>query len=180
MAVAGIFVVIELDGALAERLHALQLAFDPKMARHLPPHVTLIGSSGVGPIRADTSIDELRARILPIAAATPPIPLRFGPPERFVQREIISLPLDPHGPLRALHEQLATSGLACAPARYPFTPHCTLTMYPTLTPDRLRAAMAVRESEPFTVHRLRVYLTREPQPARHLFDAPLGVASAVA
>ena len=53
-------------------------------------------------------------------------------------------------------------------------------MYPTLTPDRLRAAMAVRESEPFTVHRLRVYLTLGPQPARHLFDAPLGAAVEVA
>ncbi|MFM8782198.1 MAG: 2'-5' RNA ligase family protein [Gemmatimonadota bacterium] len=174
MAVAGIFVVIELEGALAERIHALQLAFDPKMARHLPPHITLIGSSGIGPIRADTPVDALRTAILPIAESTAPITLRFGAPERFVQREIVSLPLDPHGPLRTLHERLATSGLACTPARYPFTPHCTLTMYPTLTSERLKAALAVREPDPFTVRRLRVYLTREPQPARHLFDAPLG------
>ena len=180
MAVAGIFVVIELEGALAERIHAHQLAFDPKMARHLPPHITLIGSSGAGPIRADTPIETLRAHLLPIAAVTPPITLRFGPPERFVQREIVSLPLDPHGPLRTLHERIATSGLACAQARYPFTPHCTLTMYPTLTAERLAAAMAVREPEPFTVSRLRVYLTREPQPARHLFDAPLGALPEVA
>jgi 2'-5' RNA ligase len=176
VAVAGIFVVIELEGALAERIHGQQRAFDPKMARHLPPHITLIGSSGAGPIRADTPVDELRARILPIAATTAPITLHFGAPERFVQREIVSLPLDPHGPLRTLHERLATCGLTCAPARYPFTPHCTLTMYPTLTAERLRAVMAVREPEPFLVGRLRVYLTREPQPARHLFDAPLGVA----
>ena len=89
MAVAGIFVVIELEGALAERIHAQQLVFDPKMARHLPPHITLIGSSGAGPIRADTPIETLRAHLLPIAAVTPPITLRFGPPERFVQREIV-------------------------------------------------------------------------------------------
>ena len=177
MAVAGIFVTFELDGALGRRIHAHQLAFDPKMANHLPPHVTLIGSSGAGPIRADTPIDALRAAILPVVAATPPLTLRFGLPERFVQRDIVVLPLDPHGPLRSLHERLARAGLSCEPARYPFTPHCTLNLYATLTPDRLAKLLRIRESEPFTVERLHVYLTRDPQPPRLLFTAPLGGAS---
>ena len=99
MAVEGIFVTVELEGVLGKRIHAHQLAFDPKMANYLPPHVTLIGSSGAGPIPADTPLAELKAKIGAVAAATPPIPLRFGPPERFVQREIVSLPLDPHGPI---------------------------------------------------------------------------------
>ena len=44
----GIFITIELEGELATRVHALQEEFDPKMARYLPPHVTIIGSSGAG------------------------------------------------------------------------------------------------------------------------------------
>lgn len=176
MAVAGIFVTIELEGALAERIHAHQMAVDPKMARHLPPHVTLIGSSGAGPFHADTPIDVLQERILSIAAATPPLTLQFGPAERFVDRDIVLLPLDPHGPLRALHERLLGCGIPYAPARYPFTPHCTLSLYPTLDAATRRALLAVREPEPFEVRALQVYLTRDPQPARHLFTAPLGTA----
>lgn len=172
--VNGIFITIELEGELGTRVHALQEEFDPKMARYLPPHVTILGSSGAGPILAEVPLAELRARILPVAASTPPFTLKFGPPERFVQREIVSLPLDPHGPLRALHEQLKNCGLPYAPSRYPFTPHCTLNLYPTLTAESLRRMLAVREREPFTVHTLRVYHTNEPQKPRLLFDAPLG------
>ena len=46
----GIFVTAELDGPLGDRIRAIQERWDPKLARELPPHVTLIGSSGAGPI----------------------------------------------------------------------------------------------------------------------------------
>ena len=173
MAVDGIFITTELEGALAQRIHALQLKFDPKMANHLPPHITLIGSSGAGPAPPDTPIAVLKERIAPVAAATAPLTLKFGPPERFVQREIVSLRLDPHGPIRTLHERLKTCGLAFLPSRYPFTPHCTLNMYPTLTPANLKAMLAVRETEPFVVRTLSVYHTKEPQKPKLLFRVEL-------
>jgi hypothetical protein len=118
-------------------------------------------------------VEELKAKILPVAAATPPITLTFGHPERFVGRNIVSLRLDPHGPLRDLHERLKGCGLPFAPARYPFTPHCTLNLYPELTQANLRKMLAVRLDEPFTIHTLRVYLTHEPQRPDLLFSAPL-------
>jgi 2'-5' RNA ligase len=173
MAVDGIFITTELEGALAQRIHAHQLVFDPKMANHLPPHITLIGSSGAGPAPPTTPIAELKARILPVTSSTAPMTLRFGLPERFVQREIVSLRLDPNGPLRTLHERLKGCGLPFLASRYPFTPHVTLNLYPTLTPDKLRKMLAVREDEPFTVHTLCVYHTKEPQKPKLLFKAPL-------
>ncbi len=171
---SGIFVIAELDGAIAERIHALQERFDPKLAAELPPHVTLIGSSGAGPIAPNTPVEILRGAIEPIAAAASPITVRFGHPMRFLQREIVVLPLDPHGPIRALHERLKESRLPYATARWPFTPHCTLSFYPTLTPESLRQLLAVREKGEWTLSALRVYHTREPQPPALLFDAPLG------
>lgn len=170
----GIFITTELDGELAERVHALQMEFDPKMGRYLPPHITLIGSSGAGPLLSDIPLQEMRAKILPVAAATEPITLRFGPPERFVGRNIVSLRLDPHGPLRDLHERLRSCGLPFTPSRYPFTPHVTLHLFPELTQEKLRKMLAVRVDDPFTVHTLKVYHTREPQRPALLFDAPLG------
>ena len=169
----GIFIIAELDGPVAERVKAWQEQFDIKLAREAPPHVTMLGSSGVGPIAPDTPVDALQRLLAPIAASTAPLTLQFGPPVRFLQREIVVLPLDPHGPVRTLHERLATSGVRCAQARYPFTPHCTLSFYPTMTPESLRRMLAVREPEPFTLHTLRVYHTRDPQPPTRLFDLRL-------
>ena len=170
----GIFVIAEIDGPLGDRLHALQEQFDPKLAAEAPPHVTIIGSSGAGPIAPATSVKALAEAIGPVAAATPPLTLRFGRAMRFMQREIVVLPLDPHGALRALHERLKASGLLCAPARWPFTPHCTLSFYPTLTPATLRPLLAVAESREWTLSTLRVYHTRDPQPPRLLFEVELG------
>ena len=170
----GIFVIAELDGPVSDRLHALQERFDPKLSREAPPHITIIGSSGVGPVAPDTPVHELRTTIGRIALATAPLVLRFGAPLRFLQREIVVFPIDPHGPIRELHEKLKVSGLRCGAARYPFTPHCTLNFYPTITPASLRQMLAVRESESFVIHTLRVYHTREPQPPTLLFDAALG------
>lgn len=169
----GIFVTAELQGALGDRIRAIQERFDPKLARELPPHVTLIGSSGAGPIDPSTPIAELRRAIEPVALATPPLTLQFEPPIRFLGREIVVLPLRPHGALRTLHEALKTSGLSYATARWPFTPHCTLNFYATLTDETLPALLAVREPDPWVLDELRVYHTRDSQPTRLLFAVSL-------
>ncbi len=173
----GIFILAELPGEAGDQIRALQQRFDPKLARLTPPHVTLAGSSGVGPIPTDTSVERLRDALAPIAASTAPLSLQFQPPHRFMQTEIVSLPLDPHGPLRALHERIARSGLPFRTARFQFSPHCTLSFYPTLTPQRERELLAVRVDVPARIERLQIYLTRDPQPSRKLLELELtGVA----
>lgn len=170
----GIFVLAELPGAVGAAVRAIQERFDPKLARLTPPHVTIVGSSGVGAIPSDTPVARIRDALEPIAADTAPLRLQFGAPVRFMQTDIISLPLDPHGPLRTLHERIATSGLPFKPSRFLFTPHCTLNFYRTLTRETERALLAVRVPAPVEVQRLQVYLTRDPQPARRLFELELG------
>ena len=169
----GIFIIAEIDGEMGERIRALQLRFDPKMAREAPPHVTIFGSSGAGAIEPTTTVARLRAAIEPVAQTMAPLRLQFGSPLRVLQREIVVLPLDPHGPIRELHEKLKTSGLPFAAARYPFTPHCTLSFYPTITRESLRLMLSVRETAEWTLDTLRVYHTRNPQPPKLLFDAKL-------
>ena len=163
MSTNGIFITAELTGPVGVQVGELQRRFDPKLANELPPHITILGSSGAGPISPDTPVSALRAALEPVGAVTPPLHLTFQQPLRFLGREIVVLPIDPHGPVRALHERLKTAGLRHAIARYPFTPHCTLNFYPTLTPTSLRALLAVRVTEPFVVDALKVYHTRAPQ-----------------
>src|SRR5215207_10196674 len=131
----GLYVIAELTGPVGEQIRRVQLAFDTRLARQLVPHVPIAGSSGMGPIRPDVPVEELRARLEPIAAATPPMTLRFEPPMRFMQSTVVVLPLSPHGPLRALHEAIKASGLPYERPRFTFSPHATLSLYRELTPD---------------------------------------------
>lgn len=172
-AVIGIYIIVELPGEAGARVREIQEKYDPKLARLNPPHLTLAGSSGVGAIPAETSIAELRAALEPIAATTEPMSLALGAPIRFMQTEIVVLPMDQHGPLRALHERIARSGLTFKPARFSFTPHITMSFFPTLTPQNERELLAVRVNEPAIVDRFQVYLTRDPQPSRKLLELQL-------
>jgi 2'-5' RNA ligase len=166
------------QASLAAVVGEIQQRFDPKLARQLPPHITLVGSSGMGPIAPSTSVAELRAKLEPIAATTPPLTLALGHPVRFMQTEIIVLPLRPHGPLRELHERIARSGLTYARPRFSFTPHITLSFYRQLSAEERRALLAIRIDEVAEVNRIECSLSNDPQPARLLMSLPLAGAPA--
>jgi 2'-5' RNA ligase len=170
---AGIFVLAPIVGPAAAAIHQIQSQYDPKLAAASPPHITLAGSSGVGPIRAGTSIDELRRCLAPVTAATPVLELPFGAPQRFMQTDIISLPLDVHGPLRTLHDRIARAGLSFLPARFTFTPHVTLNLYRTLTPAAERELLALRVRELAMIESLLLTVTDESGPRQTLLTMPL-------
>jgi 2'-5' RNA ligase len=169
----GIFVLSELGGALGARIREIQQRYDPKLARETPPHVTLAGSSGVGPIVPSTTAEQIRDALAPVTEATPRLELPVQPPHRFMSTNIVVLPLDPHGPLRRLHDRIARSGLTFARAKFTFTPHATLSFYRTLEPARFRELLAMRFDEPAIIDRLTVYYTRDPQPAVRMVELPL-------
>ena len=170
---SGIFILVNLQGELAKKVHAIQEQYDPRMARFARPHFTLIGSSGVGPIDADTPIEVLHDVLGPIAQSTAPMTLHFEKPVRFMQTNTFTLPLDPHGPLRALHDRIRRSGLSFARSRHAFTPHVTLSHYRTPTDQEARELLATRIDEPFVVDHLAVSLTEEPNAPRELFELEL-------
>lgn len=169
----GIFVVLPIGGAAGARIAALQQAHDPKLAAMGVPHVTLVGSSGVGPIVPGTRESELRRALEPIARATAPIHARFGVPTRFMQTSIVSLPLDDRGPLRSLFEAVRASGLRFGPVRFAFTPHATLSFFPTLDRARERRILAERVTEEAVLDRIELTLTQDPRPPRLLLSLPL-------
>ncbi len=176
--------IVPIGGELGDRIATIQRAHDPRLAKFWAPHLTLLGSSGVGPILPHHGPAHLRDVLAPVAAATAPLTLPFRAPERFTGRDIVVLPLDPHGPLRQLHERLrdalSEAGVQTYQARFPFTPHVTLTMYPPLTRAREQRLLALRIVEPLTIDRLAVVLTQEPQAPRELLSLPLGEGSSAA
>src|SRR5256885_2232405 len=161
-----IVVIAELSGPVATRIHEIQSKFDPRMAAELPPHVTLIGSSGMGPISVRTAPERLLEALRPVAAATDPMRLRFDPPMRFMQSDVVVLPLDPHGPLRALHEAMAArireAGIVSERPRFTFTPHCTLSFYRELPAAALRELLTIRVDDEAAVNRIHAYRATTP------------------
>jgi 2'-5' RNA ligase len=153
----GIIIMSELRGEMATRVLEIQRRVDPRMAAELPPHVTITGSSGMGPISPDVSDEALRAALEPVAAGTAPLSVRLQPPMRFMQSTVVVMPIDPNGPIRALHERIKLSGVAYEAARFTFTPHLTLSFYPELSRDTLRELLRVRFEEPLPIDSIQAY-----------------------
>lgn len=156
---SGLFVLIPIGGAAGERCAEIQRRYDPRLAALGPPHVTLIGSSGMGPIDAQTPVERVRAILAAAARETAPMALPLGAPMRFMQSDVVVLPMDPHGPLRALHERIKASGLPAARPRFAFTPHVTLSFYREQPRERLRELLALRIEEPAEVTTIQLYHT---------------------
>jgi 2'-5' RNA ligase len=169
----GIFILAELPGEIADRIREINERYDPRLARYRPPHITLTGSSGAGPIPPSVTVDEIRGKLESIVADTAPITLSFQPPQRFMQTDIIVLPIEPHGPIRALHDGIITSGLPFTRARYTFSPHATLSLYQSLDAKSIRELLKTRMPEPFVLNAIQVYHTRDPQPSRKLLELQL-------
>jgi 2'-5' RNA ligase len=169
----GIFILAELPVEIADRVREINERYDLKLSRFRPPHLTLTGSSGAGPMPPSVSVEEMRQKLEPITRDTAPITLSFQPPQRFMQTNIIVLPLDPHGPLRVLHDRIITSGLPFTRARYTFSPHSTLSLYQSLDGKAIRELLKTRIQEPFVISAIQLYHTRDPQPSRKLLELPL-------
>jgi 2'-5' RNA ligase len=169
----GIIVMSELHGEVAAWLREIQLRYDPRMAAELPPHITITGSSGIGPFSPSTTDEELRAALTPVAAATPPFTVRIDPPMRFMQSTVVVMAIDPNGPIRALHERIKSSGLSYEQPRFTFTPHVTLSFYPELSSKRLRELLRVRFTDPVTVDSIQAYRAIDLTRTQQVLDLPL-------
>ena len=170
----GIIVMSELRGELAERVLEIQRRVDPRMAAELPPHVTITGSSGMGPISPDVTDEALREALEPVAVATTPFTVRLQPPMRFMQSTVVVMPIDPNGPIRALHERVKLSGVRYEAARFTFTPHLTLSFYPELPRDVLRELLRVRFDEPLPIDSIQAYRAIDLTRTRKVLDLRLG------
>lgn len=167
----------ELRGDVAARVLEVQRRFDPRMATELPPHVTITGSSGMGPISPDTTDEQVIAALRTVADASAPFDVRLEPPVRFMQSTVVVLPIDPNGPIRALHERIKSSGLSYERPRFTFTPHVTLSFYPELSRDALRELTRFRVNELITIDKIQAYRSLDLTRSVCVIDLPLASAA---
>ena len=170
---AGIVLLSELQGEIRDRILDVQKRFDPRLAAGVPPHLTLTGSSGMGPIPTSTTVAELRRALEPIARDTAPMTLRFLRPHRFMQTNVFVLPLDPNGPIRELHERIKRSGLSYEQPRFTFTPHVTLSFFRELTPADAKRVLALHFDDPVVIDRISAHKTVNLVNSEKLLELPL-------
>jgi 2'-5' RNA ligase len=159
----GVIVMSELRGPLRDR-----------MAAELPPHITITGSSGMGPFPPETTDDAIRAVLENVARHTAPFTVRFEPPMQFMQSTVVVMPLDPNGPIRALHERIKSGGLLFEQPRFTFTPHLTLSFYPQLPRERLRELLRLRIADLVTIDSIQAYRATDLTRTQRVIDLPLG------
>jgi 2'-5' RNA ligase len=169
----GIIVMTELHGPIADRLRELQQQYDPRMAAELPPHITITGSSGMGPFPPETTDEEIRIALERVAAETSPFSVTLEPPSRFMQSTVVVMTIEPHGAIRALHERIKSSGLSFEQPRFTFTPHATLSFYPELARDRLRELLRVRITDPVVIDSIQAYRAIDLTRTQKVIDLPL-------
>ena len=169
----GIIVMSELGGTLARTVLEIQQRYDPRMAAELPPHITITGSSGMGPISPDTTDETLRAALAGVTSSTAPFTIVLQPPARFMQSTVVTMQVDPNGPIRALHEAIKSSGLRYEAPRFTFTPHLTLSFYPELSRDRLRELLRVRIDDHIVIDSIQAYRSIDLTRTRKVLDLPL-------
>jgi 2'-5' RNA ligase len=169
----GIIVMSELSGEIAARILDIQRRFDPRVAAELPPHVTITGSSGMGPISPNTTDEQIIAALRTVAAASRPFSVNLQPPMQFMQSTVVVLPIDPNGPIRALHERIKLSGLTYERPRFTFTPHVTLSFYPELSRDALRELRRFRITESILIDKIQAYRALDLTRSIRIADFPL-------
>ncbi len=169
----GIFILAPIGGEAGEKIARLQRQYDPKFAALSHPHITLAGSSGVGPVAPGTDEQALKSVLEPLTRVTAPLELLFGPPTRFMQTNIVSVHLDPNGPIRELFDRIRASGLIFGPVRFAFTPHATISYFPTLDRSRERALLSERITTKAVIDRLELSVTNDPQPPRKILELML-------
>ena len=95
-----------------------------------------------------------------------------------MQTNVVVLPLDPHGPIRDLHDRIKGSGLLYERPRFTFTPHVTLSFFPEPTAANLRAMLALRIDEPVALRRIQCHETLDLTRTRLLLELELTPAPA--
>ena len=157
------YVVLELPDPVATAVLAIRRRYDPRLAG-FPAEITVAGSSGLGPLMAEQALEPVLECLQRIADTCLPIRPRFAGLRRFASGPVTWLaPADP-APLLALHRRLAGSGLAFAPHRFEFTPHCSVcstTLDPVLQQQLLAEPVP---AEAFELSHLALYAVMEGRP----------------
>jgi 2'-5' RNA ligase len=171
------YIVIELPEPMATKIRRFRKLFDKERAA-LPAEITITGSCGVGPISRDQDLDDTISLIDGVAAAHQPFDAAFDKLAWFSSSHTYYLSFKDPAPFKALHDDLAKSGIHFDPTPYPFTPHCTLKLRKRPADEELFDLFFLKiPKSHFTIDTLGVYCLHSKVEPQLLHRVKLGKTS---
>jgi 2'-5' RNA ligase len=122
----------------------------------LPIEITIAGSSGNGVIESGQDSSEVFSILDSIAKSTKDIKATFGKVLRFPNTNIFVFTLADEEPFRALHKQIAESGIRFKQSLFPYTPHCTLRSLSPVSEQEANELLGLRITDTFTLDTMSV------------------------
>lgn len=165
------YIVLELPEPIASMIHKIRLEQGDEFQASMPEEITIVGSSGVGPIAKDQDPDELFKAIDEIAASTSPITVSFDKAHRFPGTDIVVMKLKDDTLVRSLHQRFIDSGVKFQNSDFPYQPHCTIRSKSPLTDQEMEELSKLKIEGNFTLQTLSVY--RMPPPGTLIHTAEL-------
>ncbi len=165
------YVVLELPEPISSMIHSIRAERDDFQAS-MPNEITIVGSSGVGPIAHDQDPEEFFKAINEIAASTPPITVSFDKVHRFPGTDIVVMKLKDETLVRSLHQKFVESGIKFQDTNFAYEPHCTLRSKSPLTDQEMEELSKLKIEGDFILQTLSVYAM--PPPGRLLHTVQLG------
>lgn len=153
------YICLDVPEPVASELIAIRRSQRDDYRAALPAEITVAGSSGLGELAAGQDPSKVFRLIDAVAARTPAIPASFGPVIRFPGTDIFVLLLanEADRRIRELHSELAVVGIEYRPARFDFTPHCTLRSRSPVTDSEAGALLSLRVPDSFVLDTLSIY-----------------------
>lgn len=167
------YAVLDIPSPFAQRVLEIRERQGDFFRWSLPVETTVCGSNGTGPIATDEDPDHVYRALDRIATETAPITTSFGPVHRFPGSDVFYLSFLNEGPLRTLHERLATSGLRFSEVPFAFDPHVTLRTRTPVSDAEASALFATLVPGTFTLDTLSLYQLVQREPPRDRFETLL-------
>jgi 2'-5' RNA ligase len=166
------YIVLDLPEPTASTIHNIRAKLGDDFQASMPNEITIVGSSGVGPIAQDQDPDEFFKIVGVIAASTPPITVSFDKTHRFPGTDIVVMQLKDGTLIRSLHQRFVESGIKFQDTDFTYEPHCTLRSKSPLTDREMEELSRLKIEGDFTLQTLSIY--RMPPPGELLHAVQLG------
>jgi len=161
------YIVLELPEPISSTIHSIRAELGDDFQASMPNEITIVGSSGVGPVAQDQDPDEFFKAINEIAASTPPITVSFDKVHRFPGTDIVVMKLLDDSLIRSLHQRFVESGIKFQDTDFAYEPHCTLRSKSPLTDHEMEKLSKLKIEGNFTLHTLSVYAMPPPGKLLH-------------
>jgi 2'-5' RNA ligase len=168
------YIVMEMPEVVAEKIKFMRSWYDSIRA-DLPVEITITGSSGVGTIAPDETLENVIDVVNGAVNKFIPFETAFDKIERFAGTDVFYFTMKNPEKFRGIHNYFLNSGIKFNPVQYPeFLPHCTIKLLTeTSAQEAADLFNTVPMKEPFIMDRISIYTLKNDLISNLLYSAAM-------